>query len=325
MRTLATSATAKDTYILFVGNLLTAFLGFIFTILIARSLTVSDFGIFSAINNLVLIIASVSDIGISAGLVNFVANFQAKGDKKSAYKYLKASFVLRLVTISVAIIFLLLFPKIVSEKLLASPDATLSYWVIILSFGLLFWTFFPVVLQAYRRFSASVIVDVSLGATRTIAVVLFIALGGLTMGKILASFTIGTIIATIVGFAFIGTSFLKERATKNIYSKLLRFSGWIGVNKIISTVSGRLDVQMLAVIAGATATGLYAIPSRLALFIILLAASFGSVLAPRFASFEDRKKEKKYILKATLALIPIIVAIVAWIIVARPFIVILFW
>jgi O-antigen/teichoic acid export membrane protein len=81
---------------------------------------------------------------------------------------------------------------------------------------------------------------------------------------------------------------------------------------------------MIAVFAGATATGLYSISSRLALFIVVLASSYGAVLAPRLASFEDKTKEKRYILKATLALIPITVGIIAWIIIAKPFIVILF-
>jgi len=69
------SATAKDTYILFSGNLLSAFLGFIYTLVVARSLSVSDFGIFSAAVNLVVILTSITDLGISTGAVNFVAEY----------------------------------------------------------------------------------------------------------------------------------------------------------------------------------------------------------------------------------------------------------
>jgi O-antigen/teichoic acid export membrane protein len=323
-RALATSATAKDTYVLFVGNLFTAFLAFLFTVIVARGISISDFGVFSAINNLVLIIAAVSDIGISAGLVNFIANFESKGESGSARKYLKASLVIRLAILTFTALALLIFPKFVSETFLASSDATLSYWVILLSFGLLFWSFFPIALQAYRRFSASVVVDASLGLTRTIVVLLLLIFLGLTLGKILAAFVIGTVIASMVGFKFIGASFVREKVPRKIYSNLLKYSGWIGVNKVLSTVSGRLDVQMIAVFAGATATGLYSISSRLALFIVVLASSYGAVLAPRLASFEDKTKEKRYILKATLALIPITVGIIAWIIIAKPFIVILF-
>jgi len=90
---------------------------------------------------------------------------------------------------------------------------------------------------------------------------------------------------------------------------------------------------MLASLAGATVTGFYSIPSRLSLFIVVLSSSFSSVLAPRFASFGNREKEKAfgnrekekaYILKSSLALIPIVAGIIFWIIIAKPFIVLLF-
>lgn len=323
-RELATSATAKDTYILFAGNLASAFLGFVFTLLIARGLAVSDFGVFSAVNNLVTIIVSVSDIGISAGLVNFIAGFQAKKDHESSSNFLKASILIRILAMSVLVIWVLLFPRLVALRLLATSDVRLSYWVAILSFGLLLWSIFPSVLQASKKFFASVIVDNSLGLTRILLVVLFIFLGGLTISRALASFTAGAIVAGIIGLSLIGTDFIRAKPAKKIYGELLKFSGWVGVNRIISAFSGRLDIQMLAAIAGAAATGIYSISSKLALFIVVLTASFSSVLAPRLASFGDKETERKYILKAFMTTIPIITGVIIWIIFARPFVLILF-
>ncbi|KKP33072.1 MAG: hypothetical protein UR20_C0014G0001, partial [Candidatus Woesebacteria bacterium GW2011_GWE2_31_6] len=53
-------------------------------------------------------------------------------------------------------------------------------------------------------------------------------------------------------------------------------------------------------------------------------SSFSGVLAPRLASFNNKDQERKYIIKATLALIPIIAGLVLWVVIAKPFIVILF-
>ena len=44
---LAFSSTARDTFVLFSGNILSAFWGFVFTLIVARSLSISDFGIFA--------------------------------------------------------------------------------------------------------------------------------------------------------------------------------------------------------------------------------------------------------------------------------------
>ena len=55
--TLAKSATARDTAVLFSGNVLAAFLGFLFTLIIARALSVEEFGVFSAASNLFIILS----------------------------------------------------------------------------------------------------------------------------------------------------------------------------------------------------------------------------------------------------------------------------
>lgn len=322
--TLATSATAKDTYVLFIGNLVSAFFSFLFTLLIARGLSVSDFGVFSAAVNLVTIIASLSDLGISSGLINFIAKASDKGDLLKAQKYMKASLVVRLIALSVLVLITVIFAPFVSKSFLATGDATVAYWVGGLSLAFLFWALFPSILQAQKRFLQSVVVDWSLAGGRLLLVFGFVILGGLTLTKAFAAFTLSTFFVIVAGFAFLGTSFLFIKVGKDTYSKLLRFSGWLGVNKVISSVSGRLDVQMLAAMAGATLTGFYSISSRLAMFIVLLTSSFAAVLAPRLASFGNKENEKAYIKKASLALIPIVFGVILWIIVAEPFITILF-
>jgi len=47
-------------------------------------------------------------------------------------------------------------------------------------------------------------------------------------------------------------------------------------------------------------------------------------LATRFAAFSDLVEERKYLFKATLATLPIALGILVWILVAEPFITILF-
>ena len=321
---LAKSQSARDTYVLFGGNIVSAFLGFLFTLIIARGLSVGDFGVFSAVNNLVTIISSVADIGISAGLVSFVASFAAKGDKENAWRYLKASLVARLVVVSLLSLALLAFAPIVAKRLLASSDINMVYWSIVLSFGLMFWGYFPSALQAYKRFVASISVDISLGIIRVLAVGSFFFAGALTLSTSFISFTLGTIMAVVSGLIFLGVSFLIIDTPREVYSKLLRFSGWVGVNRIVSAISGRIDLQMLAVFMGAEVVGQYSIAQRLALFITVLISSFSVVLATRLAAFDDREKEKGYVIKSTLATLLIVTGVIVWIIIARPFISLLF-
>lgn len=323
-KNLAFSRTAKDTYTLFTGNVSSAFLGFLFVLIVARALSVEEFGIFSAATNLVVILFSLADIGISSGIVNFVSEALAKKEKEKAHEYTKAALVVRTFIVIFLSSVVAIFAKYISTNFLATQDYSISYWVAAITFFMSLPVFFPNILQAQKRFLASVITDNSFYLSRLGFAFLFLTLGTLTLTNALSSFVWGSFIAIAIGFIFIGLNFLSSKPSKERYTRLLRYSGWLGVNRIVSSISGRLDVQMLAALAGATATGLYSIPSRLASFVIVLTSSFSGVLAPRFAGFGNKDREKAYLLKATLALIPISLGIVGWILIARPFILILF-
>ncbi len=323
-KSLVFSGTAKDTYVLFLGNVLAAFLGFLFTIIIARALSVENFGIFSAAANLFIILVSLSDLGLSSGIVNFVSSFLAQGDEKKANEYAKGAFNIKIIITAVLCFLVLIFAGFISKSWLAAPDKTVAYWVALLSFLAVLWSFLPYILQARKMFLKSVLIDIFVSLPKAAIPFLFITFGVLTLDRTFLAFAISLVIAGGIGLIFTGIKFLSANPKKEVYVDLAKFSGWLGVNRIVSSIFGRLDIQMLAAMAGAVATGLYSIPSRLASFITVLASSYSSVLAPRFAGFGDKEKEKKYLIKSCLPLIPIIAGLVFWITIANPFIVILF-
>lgn len=324
MRHILFSGTAKDTFVLFIGNTSSAFLGFLFTLFVARSFSVYDFGIFSAAINLVTILASLSDIGISTGSVNFVSTHTAKGEPEKANQYIKAAFVVRLVIVFFVSAVIFIFAPFVSRTFLATRDPGIAIWSAIIPIFLFPDAFFPYILQAKKKFLHSTVIDNVFYLVRFLFAFAFYVIGALTMSKAFWAFGAGFVVEVILILIFLKTDFLRAKPEKDEYKNLLKYSGWIGVNRIVSSVSGRLDIQMLATMAGAFATGLYSIPSRLASFIIVLAGSFSSVLAPRLAGFGNKEIEKKYIMKSLLALLPITAGIVLWIIIAKPFILTLF-
>jgi O-antigen/teichoic acid export membrane protein len=324
LRDLAFSSTAKDTFIVFIGNLGSAFWGFLFTLFVARSLSISDFGVFSAVLNLVNMLSSLADIGISTGSVNFVSEYIGRNDEEKANEYVKASFITRLLIVMAISVVVFAFSPAISHKLLATTDSKMGMWVAIIP---IFWfpdLFFPFILQARRKFLHSIVYDNSFYVGRLIFVAVFYAMGALTIDKAFIAFGAGFLMTVVLAFAYVRTDFYRAKPAKDEYKNLIRFSGWIGVNRIISSISGKLDIQMLAALSGAMATGLYSIPSRLAGFIVVLTGSYSSVLATRLAAFGDREKEKTYILKSTLAVIPMAVGIVFWIAISKPFIILLF-
>ncbi|QLG69519.1 MAG: polysaccharide biosynthesis related protein [Candidatus Woesebacteria bacterium] len=319
---LARSSTARDTYILFFSNVATAFLGFVFTWFVARALSVSDFGVFSAVNNLALMIVPILDLGVSSALINFIASIK-QGEDKKAKEYIKAGLVIRVLFFLFISFILFAFGRVISNRLLASDDISLVYWAIVILIGLSLSSFVSSVLQAYKRFSSSMLVEVSYSFGRVVFVLLF-ALAGLTLSKSLFAFALTGLVTVVVTYFVLGFDFLRAKPKKDIYLDLVKFSGWLGVNRILSSISGRADIQMLAALAGATVTGYYSVASRLAFFIAVLTSSFAAVISPRLASMGDKEKEKRFILKSVLALLGISLGIIFWVIIAKPFVLFLF-
>jgi O-antigen/teichoic acid export membrane protein len=270
LKKLILSSTAKDTFVLFAGNLGSAFWGFVFTLITARALSVSDFGVFSATLNLMIIITSLADFGISSGAVNFVSIYDSRGDNKKVDQYIKASFVTRFLIAIVLSLLIFAFSKVISIGLLATTDTSMAIWAGILPIFLFPDMLFPFILQAKKKFLQSTIYDNAFYIARLAVAFVYYMIGGLTISKAFWAFGAGFLINIILTLFYIGTKFLKSKATKEEYLNLMKFSGWIGVNRVVSSVSGKLDVQMLAALSGALVTGLYSIPSRLASFIIVL-------------------------------------------------------
>jgi len=95
------------------------------------------------------------------------------------------------------------------------------------------------------------------------------------------------------------------------------------VNRILSSVAGRIDVQMLAFLAGSVVTGYYSVASKLVAFISALISSFSAVMAPRLAGFNDAEREKN-ICKVGFGSLAHSRGNFVWVLIAKPFIVILF-
>lgn len=314
------SATAKDTYILFIGNMISAVLGFLFVFVVAKFLTRDDFGIFSAALNLVVILTSISDLGITSGLVNFISKADSENDEILSLKYQKAGLMIKISVVLMLSLLVILFAPFISKTLLASSDAMISVWVAIISFALFVPMYFPYVLQAKKKFWQSMVVDNIYYLFRLLGLAPFIILGGLTLSGAFSTALFGFVVSLILSFVFLKFKFLKSKPSKEIYLSLIKFSGWVGLNRIISAISGRLDLQMLAVLSTAYVTAGYSMASRIASIAIIFTSSYSAVLAPRFSSIGDKEKEKKYLIKSTLGAVAITLLTILSFVVIGPFI-----
>ncbi len=314
------SSTAKDTYVLFIGNMISAVLGFLIIFLVASFLSRNDFGVFSAALNLVVILTSISDLGITSGLINFISKADSENDEIVSLNYQKAGLVIKIAVVLFLCVVVVLFSPFISKALLASSDPLISIWVAIISVALFVPMYFPYVLQAKKKFIESMAVDNIYYLFRLFGLVPFIFSGGLTLYGAFSTALFGFVFSLILSLVFLKIKFINSKPGKEIYFSLIKFSGWVGLNRIISAISGRLDLQMLAVLSTAYVTAGYSMASRIASITIIFTSSYSAVLAPRFSSIGDKEKERKYLIKSTLGAIPIALITILSFIVIGPFI-----
>jgi O-antigen/teichoic acid export membrane protein len=322
---LLVSKTARSTYTLFSGNTLDAFMAFLFTVFTFRLLSPAEFGIYSAINNFVILSFSILDIGISSALVNFISYNHQKGNEKAAKQYFTAGLIIRCsLTVIVSVLVILTAPLLGPRFFLTQdPFPLILAGLAILGLSLMDVTSFS--LQAYQRFLPSALVSSSYSVVRVILLLAFTQIGiSYDLNWAMIFTTASPVIAFLLGAKFLNLFKNISMPDKKIYRSLLSFSGWVAITKIVTTISGRIDIQLLLPLAGASATGTYSVAARVASFYSVIVASFAAVIAPKMASGKKISELNGLVKKAYLAIAGLIMGMILAIIGARPFILILF-
>lgn len=316
------SQTAKDIYWVFGGNILTCFLAFIYTIFLARAFTPSDFGIFSAVLAFTLLVSDICDLGIGSSLSRFLPPFIVKGEEKKADSFIKTAFLFQLRITLVIFALVVVFSSFLSQILLKTRSFSSLF---ILSgfgiFGAIIFAFAISTLAAKKKFREVSLINVLSTMIKAIFVFLFFAFGFLNITTALSIFVISLYAAYLVSLHFLPLKFLKQTEEKGNLSKLLSFSLFLGASRLFSAIASRLDALMLVPLSSSFEAGIYSAAYKIAYIYILLASSFGQVIAPRLSSFAQIGQAISYLKKVTLAVLGILTTIIILYFIAPWFVV----
>lgn len=307
------SPTVKDSLIIFTGLGVMAFIGFIFTVILARTLGPNTFGVYSAITALATIVYSFGDLGISPALVNFIPKHPAEKSK-----YLTTGFWLQF---AVAVLVLLFFVGISLIHELVIPGSLAVDLLLAggMSINYLFIGFAQGIFTAERRFwsySFSQIID---PVIKIAIVFILLRSNSLTIGSALAANLISTLLALLITFGreLYATEF---EISREIVLKITHFAKWIAFSRIFSVMVSKIDVVLLNLMIGSFQTGIYSAASRVAFFFALLVSGLGSVVNARFSAIDTTQKLIDYSRKLLLLIGAIIFLMVVCAIFAEPLI-----
>ena len=287
------SSTSKDTFVTFIGNGLVSVIGLIFTVVVARALGPEDFGVFSALIAIAIMLASVGDLGISAALVNFLPKIpQSRGVLVSMSLWLQLTFAGLL---AFGVILLGFFAK------RFIPEATVHQYVLTAGVTVVYiMSAFGVNLaRAERKFGLAAVIQTFDSLIKLLLTLAFFYWLRLNTNLTLTAALLGSLSASVL-VLILETKQLKPKFERDKLKGIFTFIKWVALIRIFSVAVARVDLLLLNSLSSSYQAGLFAAASRVTLLFALLVSSLGGVVAPRFSSFTDKKTVITYLKKLSL-------------------------
>lgn len=317
------SRTARRTYLVFIGNGVAMLFAFLFTITSIRLLTLSDFGYFSAVFTFLVLISDLADIGIGSSLSRFLPHLE--GHRQKLLSFLKTAFFLQLGVAVSLTIGIFSAASFLSELFFHTTEFAPLFKITALGIGAsILANFFQYTLSALQKFLQTSLVAGIGGILRLLFLLVLVPFSLVNLTSVVWTQVIAYISLAIIALFFVGTHFLHEKRNKEDVKNLLHFAFYLGVARSLTAVSSRLDVLMLVAFTNSVETGIYATAARVVSLYPLLAGSFTTVVAPKFATLSKGNELKTFMIKVIGATLGLISSILVLILIAHPFMTILF-
>lgn len=290
-----------------VGNIGATVISAIAMIIFSRALGPLDFGVFSVLFSILLILSRVGDLGVNISVQRYIA--QNKGNQKLITKFTQVGSALKLIFTAAIFLIGILGSNYLTTSLLKLPSNNVVYvqLVFCLSLGVIFYEYITSILQAIQSFSFSILCNWVQSATKLALALTSLFLHELSLYVITLLYLFAPVLGGIVGFAKIPIVSFLPLWDRKIVSKILSVSRWTGIAIIAATVADNLDILIVQNLLSSYDTGLYSAAVRIASVASLFSFSLGTVLNVRVASYKDKAHLSIYLKKAiTLSIFSLI-------------------
>ncbi|MAE43271.1 hypothetical protein CMO93_05850 [Candidatus Woesearchaeota archaeon] len=293
-----TKSAVKGATVVLIISLVAAFLGYIVRFMLARNLTVEEFGLFYAVFAFLGLIGIFKSLGFDKALVKFIPEFIHKKEKdfiKSSIIYVT---IIQLITNSIIIIAVYLFSDFLASHFFNNPQAGIVLRLMAIAF---FIDSFVFVLKfAFQGFKKMAYFS-GLDLIRMLLIVAIIFIGlklnyGL-LSPIVAYIVVPFILMIIFGWILIKNVFPEFFASKFIVDKILlkkiaHYSIFILATTVGVVILGYTDIIMLTYFSGLTSVALYSVALPTAKVLLYFPRAINSILFPLTSELWAKKKEK---------------------------------
>jgi O-antigen/teichoic acid export membrane protein len=313
----------RDWAIVLGGNLARLALGFLASILIARSLGPGDFGVYAVLAAVVNLTGAFTDLGLTGAAVKRMAAIWPQ-DPDGVRETGHLLFWLRIGAASFIITIAIVAASLLSLSILAVPQALLQLALL----GVVATSIsgaLSALFQATGHFGRVIVISLTnAGLTTLLAAFLFwterltlvTALVVLGIGTSLASFAMGYYLLPRPRRLRIPSL----RALQSEGLSLFKFGRWLWLAALFAMLTAQLDMLLVNHWAFPATVGAYALALNLATKVDIVNHSLYTVLLPAASALDGKGAVKRYVRQGLIRGVFISLPLLCLIPLARPFI-----
>lgn len=294
------TSTLRQSGVTFTATLINGILGMAFYVFLARVLGPSDFGLFVLSVTVLALVADIGNFGINTGIVNFVSKYFTN-DRSRSFGYLKLGLYSKIVISLVFLMLGYLLSPSIAVGIFSKPELLTPLRLAFVGVGTTWmFSFTTSYYQAVQKFTSWGVIQIFTNSIRLGGVIVLYFLSDLSLNTSLIFYIVAPFIGFLTGLINIPFLFTKEKLNKSIWTDFFSYNKWVAVSGGVSAFTSRADTFILGRLAMPYSIGLYSAASQLVQVIPQLIGAIGTVVAPKFSSFDNDKKMLGYFKKLQL-------------------------
>lgn len=293
---LSKTKTAKNTYIVFLGNAIAGFIGMVLMIFLSRILGPAGFGTFSISFSFFTLLSKFSDFGLNFAMVKDISRARVKQEKDKIARIFETVFTVKLaVTFLMALLGLFLVNWL-SASLFKAPLSTLGNRLVIFFFAFfVFYDLIRVFFEANKRFVQSTTMYIVSNLIKVVMVGLLFLLS-INFKDYIIIYLLGPFISALIFFPKTKLK-LRLKFHSREFKSLMRFASWMAVSVVLAAVGENLNIFMVSAKLSVHETGIYSAAEKFLLPFYLFSAALGTVLTSRASEFLELSHIQSFIKK----------------------------
>ena len=292
------TATTRQSLVTIVSTGLNGVLGALFYFFTARWLGPAGFGVFAVCVAIVGLLSDILDFGAQQGTVRFVSRHRGT---PAMWEFARLGLAFKVIPGIVGFLLFIVLSGFISGPLLHRPE--ILPLVPILGAGILIqmlFSFSTAMAQGQERFYLWGSLFVGTNFFRLLFLVWLYYSGSFSQTPVIFLYCLIPLTGFIFSLPFFGKRLFVPWSVGRHFGEFIGFNKWVAGFVLISAFNSRLDTFLSARFLSLVEIGIYSLASQVVTILPQMTVAIGAVISPKFASFQTKADNLRYIRKASL-------------------------